>query len=132
MLNKRLKCLSKKKHIAYFMIEFKALAMKTETNNIYVIFLLKKNVRSNIIKIILGYLSIVALKTLKEQNIAITSVRQEYESIEERQNYRTGSEITYGGRGAPINIGKSKNNYKKNKKPKYFNYNVYRHIVKDC
>ena len=66
MPNKRLKCLSKKKHIAYFMIEFKALAMKTETNNIYVIFLLKKNVRSNIIKIILGYLSIVALKTLKE------------------------------------------------------------------
>ena len=30
-----------------------------------------------------------------------------------------------------MNIGKSKNNYKKNKKPKCFNYNVYRHIVKD-
>ena len=114
------------------MIEFKALAMKTETNNMYVIFLLKKNVRSNIIKIILEYLPIVALETLKEQNVAITSVRQEYESIEERQNYKTGSEITYGGRGAPMNIGKSKDNYKKNKMPKCLNYNIYRYIVKDC
>ena len=31
-----------------------------------------------------------------------------------------------------MNIGKSKDNYKKNKKPKCFNYNVYRYIVKDC
>ena len=33
-----------KKHIADFMIELKALAMKAETNDIYTIFLLKKNV----------------------------------------------------------------------------------------
>ena len=33
-----------KKHIADFMIEFKALAMKAETDNMYTIFLLKKNV----------------------------------------------------------------------------------------
>jgi len=48
------------------MIEFKALAMKAETNNIYAIFLLKKNVRSDIIKIILGYSLIVVLETLKK------------------------------------------------------------------
>ncbi len=39
-----------KKHIANFMIKFKILAMKTETNNLYVIFLLKKNVYLDIIK----------------------------------------------------------------------------------
>ena len=33
-----------KKHIADFMIEFKVLAMKAETDNMHVIFLLKKNV----------------------------------------------------------------------------------------
>ena len=33
-----------KKHIANFMIEFEALAMKAETGDIYTIFLLKKNI----------------------------------------------------------------------------------------
>jgi len=33
-----------KKHIANFIIKFEALAIKTETNNIDAIFLLKKNV----------------------------------------------------------------------------------------
>ena len=53
-----------KKYIAEFMIEFEALAMKAETDDIHTIFLLKKNVRSNIIKIILEYPSIAALETL--------------------------------------------------------------------
>jgi len=48
------------------MIEFESLAMKVETDDIHVIFLLKKNVRSDIIKTILGYLLIIALETLKE------------------------------------------------------------------
>ncbi len=33
-----------KKHIADFMIEFEALSMKAETDNLHAIFLLKKNV----------------------------------------------------------------------------------------
>jgi len=47
------------------MIEFKALAINTETNDTYAIFLLKNNVRGNIIKIILGYPSIAILTSLK-------------------------------------------------------------------
>ena len=70
------------------MIEFKALAMKADTDELYTIFLLKKNVQSNIIKTILGYLTIVAPETLKEWKIAITSVRQEYESTEEQKNMK--------------------------------------------
>ena len=31
-----------------------------------------------------------------------------------------------------MNIRKAKDNFDKDEKPKYFNYNVYRHIVKDC
>jgi len=55
-----------KKHIADFIIKFEALAIKAETDNIYAIFLLKKNIWTDIIKKILEYLPIVALETLRE------------------------------------------------------------------
>jgi len=58
------------------MIEFKALAIKTETNDVYAILLLKRNVKGNITKTILGCLPIVAQGTLKEWKVAIISVRQ--------------------------------------------------------
>ena len=48
-----------------YIIELKVLAIKIETNNMYIIFLLKKNFRSGIIKTILGYLFNVVLKILK-------------------------------------------------------------------
>jgi len=48
------------------MIKFETLDIKIETNNIYTIFLWKKNVRSNIIKIILEYPSIAVPTFLKE------------------------------------------------------------------
>ena len=63
------------------MIKFEALAIKVETNNMHTIFLLKKNIRTDIIKIILGYPLIVVLETLKEWNVIITLVRQEYKFI---------------------------------------------------
>jgi len=55
-----------KKHIVDFMIEYEALAMKAETNDMHTIFLLKKNVRSDIIKTILGYPPTVVLELLKK------------------------------------------------------------------
>jgi len=48
------------------MIKFEVLAIKAKTNDMHTIFLLKKNIRINIIKTILGYLFIAAPKTLKE------------------------------------------------------------------
>jgi len=56
----------KKNYIMNFMINFKALVMKAETNNIHTIFLLKKNIKSDIIKTILRYLPIATLGILKE------------------------------------------------------------------
>ena len=35
--------------------------------------------------------------TLKEWKVAITSVGQEYESIENQHNYKTGIGTTFGG-----------------------------------
>ena len=57
------------------MIEFEALAIQADTDELHAIFLLKKNVWSDIIKTILGYLLIMASETLKEWKVAITLVR---------------------------------------------------------
>ena len=70
-----------KKHIADFIIEFKALAIKAKTDEMYIIFLLK-NIQMKIIKIILEYPPIAAPETLRKQKVTITSVSQEYESTE--------------------------------------------------
>ena len=88
-----------KRNTADFIIEFKALAMKADTDELHAIFLLKKNVRQDIIKTILGYPPIAMPETLKEWKVAITSVGQGYESTEGRHDYKTGTGTTYGGRG---------------------------------
>ena len=114
------------------MIKFKALAMKVETDNLHVIFLLKKNVQTEIIKTILGYPLMAAPDTLKEWKMAITIVGQGYKSMESRHDYKTSTRTTFGGRGAPMDIGKSRNNFDKNGKPKCFNCNLYGHLAKEC
>ena len=55
-----------KKNTVDFMIEFKVLAMKVDMDELYVIFLLKKNIQQDIIKTILEYLPIAAPEILKE------------------------------------------------------------------
>jgi len=114
-----------------FIIEFEALAIKMDTDELHTIVLLKKNIRSDIIKMILGYPPIAAPETLKEWKMAITSVEQGYESTEGRNNYKTGTEMTYGGQEQPMDIGKSNDNFKDGK-PKYFNCNKYDHMAKEC
>ena len=54
-----------------------------------------------------------------------------YKSTKERQDYRIGSEIIYRDRGASIDIGKPKYNYNKDRKPMWFNYNVYGYMTKN-
>jgi len=65
-----------KKKTVDFIIKFEALAMKADTDELHAISLLKKNVRHNIIKTILGYPPIAMPKTLKEWKVVITSVGQ--------------------------------------------------------
>jgi len=120
-----------KRNTADFIIEFKALAMKADMDKLHTIFLLKKNVRHDIIKTILGYLPIAMPETLKEWKVAITSVGQGYESTEGRHDYKTGMGTTYSGRGQPMDIGKSNDNYKDGKS-KCFNCNKYGHMAKEC
>ena len=105
--------------------------MKADTDELHAIFLLKKNVRHDIIKMILGYPPIVMPETLKEWKVAITLVEQGYESTEGRHDYKTGTGVTYSGRGQPMDIGKSNDNFKDGK-PKCFNCNKYGHMAKEC
>jgi len=55
-----------KKNMTNFIIEFEALAMKVDTDELHAIFLLKKNARHDIIKMILGYPPIAMSETLKK------------------------------------------------------------------
>ena len=71
-----------KQNITDFMIKFEALAMKADMDELYAIFLLKKNMQQDIIKMILGYPPIAAPETLKEWKVAITLVGQKYKSTE--------------------------------------------------
>jgi len=79
----------------------------------------------------LEYPPIIAPESLKEWKVAIISVRQEYESIEERHDYKTKTGMTYRGREQPMDIRKSNNNFK-DRKPKCFNCNKYSHMAKEC
>ena len=88
-----------KRNTADFMIEFDALATKTDIDELHVIFLLKKNIQQDIIKMILGYPLIAMPKSLKEWKVAIMSVRQGYESMKGHHNYKIGTGMTYRGRG---------------------------------
>ena len=120
-----------KRNTADFMIEFEALAMKADIDELHAIFLLKKNIQQDIIKTILGYPLIAMPKTLKGWKMAITLVGQGYESTEGRHDYKTGTGTTYGGREQPMDIGKSNDNFKDGK-PKCFNCNKYGHMAKEC
>jgi len=75
------------------MIKFQVLVIKTETNDMHAILLLKKNVQTDIIKTILGYLPIVASESLRKWKVAIISVGQGYESTESQQDYRIGKKL---------------------------------------
>jgi len=88
-----------KQNTADFIIEFEVLATKADTDELYAIFLLKKNAQQDIIKMILEYPPMAMPETLKEWKVAITSVGQRYESMEGCHDYKTSTRITYSGRG---------------------------------
>ena len=80
---------------------------------------------------ILGYPPIAIPESLKEQKMAIISVRQEYKSIEGCQNYQTVIGTIYGEQDLPMEIRKSNRNFKY-RKLKCFNCEIHEHIARDC
>jgi hypothetical protein len=121
-----------KEHIADFMIKFQALKVRARTDEAHAIFLLKKNVRSDVIKTILGYPASSIPKQYDQWTEAIMSVAQGYESTESRPSIPSGSGIIYGGAGQPMDIGRQKPAFNKSGQPKCFKCNYYGHMAKDC
>ena len=80
---------------------------------------------------ILGYLLIAMLESLKKWKVTIISVRQEYKSIEGYHNYKTSTGVTYSGQGQLMGIERSNKNFKDGK-PKCFNCNKYGYMAKEC
>jgi len=80
---------------------------------------------------ILGYPPIAMPELLKEWKVVIISVGQGYGSTEGRHDYKTSTGTTYEGKGQPMDIGKSNENFKDGK-PKCFNCNKYGHMVNKC
>jgi len=61
----------------------------------------------------------------------ITSVEQRYKFTEGQHDYKTETEMIYGGQEQPMDIGKNNDNFK-DRKPKCFNCNKYGYMAKEC
>ena len=70
-------------------------------------------------------------KHFKEQKVVIILVGQEYKFTEGQYDYKTGTGTIYREQELPMDIGKSKENFKDGKS-RYFNCNIYGYIAKDC
>jgi len=68
-------------------------------------------------------------ESLKEWKVAITSVGQGYELTEECHDYKMSTRVTYSGRGQPMDIRRSNDNFKDGKL-KFFNCNKYGYMTK--
>ena len=62
--------------------------------------------------------------------MAITLVGQEYGSTEGWHNYKINIRTIYRGRGQPMDIGKSNENFK-DEKPKCFDCDKYGYMAKE-
>jgi hypothetical protein len=121
-----------KQNIADFMVLFESLKKQADIDDKHAIFLLKKNTHRDVIKTILGYPPGSIPATYEEWKSHILSVGRGYESTELRRDRYTGTGITYGGRGQPMEIGRSKPKFNEKGQPKCFNCNTYGHMAKDC
>jgi len=64
-------------------------------------------------------------------NTIIFNSDKEYKSTKGRQDYKTGTRTIYGEQNISMNIGKARENFEKDGKPRYFNCNIYRYIAKN-
>jgi len=122
--------------IADYLVEFDVLKSKSDMDDKHLIFLLKKHVRNDIIKAIMGYPPENFATTYGEWKKAIKSVGMGYESTEIRKenmmNQKTGTGITYGGRGQPMDIGERKFEWNDKGEPKCFKCQSFGHLARNC
>jgi hypothetical protein len=95
-------------HINDFIIRFGVLRDTSKIDETHAIFLLKRHVKSDIIKIIMGYPPVAIPLDLGEWISAIQSVGKGQEATQIHHNLLTPTGVTYGGSGQPMEIGRKK------------------------
>jgi hypothetical protein len=119
-------------HINDFMIKFGVLRDTAKVDETHAIFLLKRHVKHDIIKVIMGYPPVAIPTTLKEWIEAIQSVGKGQESTQIRQDLLTPTGVTYGGTGQPMELGRKKLVWSKDGTPQCYRCDQYGHIGKEC
>jgi hypothetical protein len=119
-------------HINDFIIKFGVLRDTAKIDETHAIFLLKRHVKHDIIKIIMGYPPVAIPDTLKEWIEAIQSVGKGQESTQIRQDLLTPTGVTYGGTGQPMELGRKKLVWSKDGTPQCYRCDQYGHIGKEC
>jgi hypothetical protein len=119
-------------HINDFLIKFGVLRDTSKIDETHAIFLLKRHVKNDIVKIIMGYPPISIPVTLKEWIEAIQSVGKGQESTQVRQDLLTPTGITYGGTGQPMELGRKKLVWNKDGTPQCYRCDQFGHIGKEC
>ena len=52
--------------------------------------------------------------------------------MESQNDYKTSTGTMFRGRGISMDIGKMQDNFDEQGRPKCFNYNIYRHMAREC
>jgi hypothetical protein len=119
-------------HINDFIIRFGVLRDTSKIDETHAIFLLKRHVKSDIIKIIMGYPPIAIPSNLEEWISAIQSVGKGQEATQICHDLLTPTGVTYGGSGQPMEIGRKKLVWSKDGTPQCYRCDQYGHIGKEC
>jgi hypothetical protein len=119
-------------HINNFIIRFGVLRDTSKIDQTHAIFLLKRHVKSDIIKIIMGYPPVAIPSDLKEWISAIQSVGKGQKATQICHDLLTPTGVTYGGSGQPMEIGRKKLVWSKDGTPQCYRCDQYGHIGKEC
>jgi hypothetical protein len=119
-------------HINDFIIRFGVLRETSNIDETHAIFLLKQHVKSDIIKVIMGYPPAAIPSGLKEWVTAIQSVGKGQEATQTCHGLLTSIGITYRGSGQPMEIGRKKLVWSKDRTPQCYRCDQYGHIGKEC
>lgn len=113
-----------------FIVMFDLLKRQSKISDEHATFLLKRNTRPDIIRIILGYPPSALPDKYGEWKESILSVGKGKDFLGAGDK-KTSTGVVYGGRGQPMEIGRSLPRFKDGK-PKCFNCNKYGHLAKEC